>query len=166
MSCWFGFPQMSLIISSYLFISFIFYRFLWITMCLIITWSIGLVAWESSLNWLFRQLLFQIEVLMIVILGWVLYLWTIYLQPSLISLIFGWICISMYTYIYKRYGQVLSLLSLAAGCASASLTGRLLRQKELCRHGFCVYCQISAALAIINWFLMVVSALLNVRSLK
>ncbi|KAJ4770886.1 CASP-like protein [Rhynchospora pubera] len=61
---------------------------------------------------------------------------------------------------------VLSLLSLAAGSASASVVGQLLSRKELCRHNFCVYCQVSAGLALLNWFLILVSAMFNIRTLK
>lgn len=53
------------------FVIFFFGRFMWIAMCFIITWCTMLVAWESSFNCFFRQPLFQMEVLMIVILDWV-----------------------------------------------------------------------------------------------
>ncbi|KAJ3685460.1 hypothetical protein LUZ61_014624 [Rhynchospora tenuis] len=112
----------------YLYTSF---RFLWIVMCLIITWNGMLLAWEASFHCFSRQPLFQMEVLMVVMLDW-----------------------------------VLSLLSLAAGSASASVVGQLLSSKELCRHKFCVYCQVSVGLAILNWFLILVSALFNIRTLK
>lgn len=61
------FPSQSLA----LFCIFFFGRFMWIAMCFIITWCTMLVAWESSFNCFFRQPLFQMEVLMIVILDWV-----------------------------------------------------------------------------------------------
>ncbi|PIN21509.1 hypothetical protein CDL12_05779 [Handroanthus impetiginosus] len=56
---------------------------------------------------------------------------------------------------------VLSLLSLAASCSTASVTSLLLASEGFCGNKLCTRYQLSAAMAFLSWFLLLSSSLFN-----
>ncbi|GAV67114.1 LOW QUALITY PROTEIN: DUF588 domain-containing protein, partial [Cephalotus follicularis] len=57
--------------------------------------------------------------------------------------------------------RILSTLTLAAACSTASVVDILLHSHGTCPPKFCTRYQISAAMAFLSWFLSLASALFN-----
>ncbi|KAE9466925.1 hypothetical protein C3L33_01170, partial [Rhododendron williamsianum] len=57
--------------------------------------------------------------------------------------------------------QVLSFLSLAAACSTASVTNVLINSTTFCRSRMCSRYQLSAAMTFLSWFLSLASSLFN-----
>ncbi|WOL15408.1 CASP-like protein 5C1 [Canna indica] len=140
----------------------------------------GSVGTSASLTLRLGQALFSFASLLLMSVGVEFYSYTAFcFLVTIMGLLIPWSCTLAMVDMYSIFvgsslrlpglmgivvvgDMVLSILSLAASCASAGVIDLLLRiDRTYCPPKFCGRYQLSTGMAFLSWFLTAVSALLN-----